>query len=96
MIYNLLYLKKKLLQLGELKSHRLRGDSLYGNNRNFYNFIDFSTHCNYFYKLGSKKGKCCEKEIVCNELFCNEHKNSIFIDKKKIIIKNMDYFNISN
>ena len=65
-------------------------------NRNFYNFIEFSTHCNYFYKLGSKKGKCCEKEIVCNELFCNEHKNSIFIDKKKIILKNMDYFNISN
>jgi SNF2 family DNA or RNA helicase len=65
-------------------------------NRNFYNFIEFSKHCNYFYKMGSKKGKCCEKEIVCNELFCNEHKNSIFIDKKKIILKNLEYFNISN
>jgi SNF2 family DNA or RNA helicase len=66
-------------------------------NRNLYNFIDFKTTCNYFYKQGNKKGKCCDKDIIeSSTLFCNEHKNSIFIDKKKIVLKNMEYFNIKN
>lgn len=58
-------------------------------------FIDFSKTCCYFYKLGVKKGSCCDKELdVDNNFFCNQHKKSIFIDKKSIILKNMDFFNI--
>jgi len=65
-------------------------------NRNLYNFIEFGNCCNYFYKLGQKKGLCCNKEIHLNGLFCNEHKKSIFIDKRKIIIRNREYFDIKN
>lgn len=65
-------------------------------NRNLYNFIDFKSTCNYFYKGGNKKGKTCENNVLSDSLFCNEHKNSIFIDKKKIVLKNMEYFNINN
>ena len=59
-------------------------------------FVEFSDTCNYFFKLGPKKGKCCEKVINKEEhsFFCKEHKKSIFMDKKKIILKNMMYFNI--
>ena len=58
-------------------------------------FIDFATTCCYFYKLGVKKGSCCNKEIDPeSKFFCSQHKKSIFIDKKQIILKNLDYFNI--
>ena len=65
-------------------------------NRNLYNFIEFGDRCNYFYKLGPRKGLCCNKEIHCSGLFCNEHKKSIFIDKRQIIMRNSEYFDIKN
>lgn len=65
-------------------------------NRNLYNFIEFGDRCNYFYKLGPKKGLCCNKEVFSSGLFCNEHKKSIFIDKRQIIMKNREYFDIKN
>lgn len=75
------------------------------NNSTLYNssFIEFSKHCNYFYKLGPKKGKCCTKEINNTSsnnngihLFCTEHKDSLFIDKRHYTFKNMEFFNIKN
>jgi hypothetical protein len=57
-----------------------------------YDFIEYdNSKCNYFYKLGNKKGKSCDKPVENDQLFCKEHKKSIFIDKKTI--KYRDYFN---
>jgi SNF2 family DNA or RNA helicase len=45
------------------------------------------------YKRGNKKGKCCENDHVNNSLFCKDHKNSIFIEKRNIQYKNLSTFN---
>jgi len=59
--------------------------------RSLYDFIEFDVcKCNYFYKSGNKKGTSCGKSAM-DGLYCKEHKNSLFIDKRKIIYK--DYFN---
>jgi SNF2 family DNA or RNA helicase len=59
-------------------------------NHNF--FVEFSDDCNYFYKRGKNKGKNCSKLKLTNNFYCKEHKSSIFIEKKSIILKNLDSF----
>lgn len=64
-----------------------------------YDFVDYDNQkCNYFYKLGNKKGTCCDKDIGTNKLFCREHKKSLFIDKKRMIYRDYfdNHFNIRN
>jgi SNF2 family DNA or RNA helicase len=55
-------------------------------------FVNFSDYCNYFYKRGKNKGNNCTKQKLINEFYCKEHKSSIFIEKKSIILKNLDLF----
>lgn len=56
-------------------------------------FVDFSNSCNYFYKRGKNKGKNCSNNILVNQFYCKNHEKSIFIDKKSIILKNLEDFN---
>lgn len=57
-----------------------------------YNFVEYDNKtCNYFYKLGNKKGTSCTKNTDNDSLYCKDHCKTIFIDKKKI--KYCDYFN---
>jgi SNF2 family DNA or RNA helicase len=59
-------------------------------------FVEFSTTCNYFYKRGKSRGLTCNKEIEDNNLYCKEHKNTLFIDKRDILIKNLNDFHYNN
>jgi hypothetical protein len=66
--------------------------------RDYFNFfIDETTSnkCNYFYKRGKNTGKNCEKKKT-SELFCNEHKSTVFIDKKRVQYKNHTFFELNN
>lgn len=76
------------------------------NNLSIYdNFVEISPlcsntnlECNYFYKRGKLKGKKCEKKIkkTPNSLYCREHSDTPFIDKKALIYKNLTNFNIND
>lgn len=58
-------------------------------------FIKYTDHCNYFYKLGEKKGKCCTKPKK-TEMYCSLHSKSVFIDKKNIEFVNGPVFKITD
>ena len=58
-------------------------------------FVDFSTKCNYFYKRGKWKGTNCKNNVE-NNLYCTEHKNTLFIDKRDILLKNLKDFDYRN
>jgi len=55
-------------------------------------FISFeNTLCNYFYKRGKNKGTSCEKKKqIFDELYCKEHSKTIFIDKRKTILNQIE------
>jgi SNF2 family DNA or RNA helicase len=55
-------------------------------------FVDFSIKCNYFYKRGKQRGLTCKSDVVNDDLYCNEHKDSVFIDKRSLIFKNLNDF----
>ena len=58
-------------------------------------FKKFGENCNYFYKAGELKGLCCKTKCVTDKMYCKKHlKSMIFIDKREIILQNMDCFNI--
>jgi len=60
-------------------------------------FVTFSDKCNYMYKRGKKKGESCTKQITnATELYCQEHKSSIFIDKRVLMYKNLDDFKVED
>ena len=50
-------------------------------------------NCNYFYKRGKLKGKVCKNNCEMDKLYCKEHINSLFIDKRDIILRNLSEFN---
>ena len=56
------------------------------------NFVDFSIKCNYFYKRGKQRGLTCKSDVEDDNLYCNEHKDTLFIDKRSLIFKNLDNF----
>lgn len=57
-------------------------------------FVEFNkSKCNYMYKRGNKKGNYCDNNSLNESLFCKEHKNSIFIEKRNIQYKNLFTFN---
>jgi hypothetical protein len=60
------------------------------------NYIEFDNeNCNYFYKRGKNKGLNCTKTtLTYEELYCKEHINTLFIDKRVIKLKNIDSFNL--
>jgi SNF2 family DNA or RNA helicase len=58
------------------------------NNFDAYISNNVSTCC-YHYKRGRKKGQSCNKEKQ-TEFFCKEHENSLFIDKPKYKLTNLE------
>lgn len=57
-------------------------------------YIEYEKNkCNYFYKRGQYKGTNCQKSKV-KELYCNEHKDSIFIEKRCVNFVNLDDLNL--
>lgn len=60
------------------------------------NFVTFGETCNYFYKRGKNKGKCCEKRVYeklpRESLYCKEHHKTPFIDKRQLVLKNLNQF----
>ena len=60
------------------------------------NFLSFRTECNYMYKRGNNKSKHCTKGCVEGKLYCREHEKSIFMEKRGIVYKNLDQFNIQD
>lgn len=58
-------------------------------------FVEFENDtCNYFYKRGANKSNCCIKKKLENGLFCKEHSDTLFIDKRKTKLKNLNDFNL--
>ena len=68
------------------------------NNFNEFNrFVEFENeNCNYFYKRGINKSKVCIKKKEGESLYCKEHLNTLFIDKRSVKYKNLNNFNIRN
>lgn len=61
--------------------------------RSIYNkYVEFTDDCNYFYKRGIMKGKSCKKKSIIDKLYCKEHSTSVFIDKRKLNLKNIEDF----
>lgn len=58
-------------------------------------FVEFNENCNYFYKRGKLKGTNCVKSSLSN-LYCKQHKNTIFVDKRSTRFVNLDDFNITD
>lgn len=67
---------------------------LHNNVNEFDNFVEFDNKlCNYFYKRGKNKMTNCIKQKN-NNLYCKEHLNTLFIDKRNVIFKNLEQFNL--
>lgn len=67
---------------------------LHKNVNEFNNFVDFEDKlCNYFYKRGKQKMTSCIKQKI-TQLYCKEHSNTVFIDKRNIVFKNLEQFNL--
>lgn len=63
--------------------------------RDSYNrFVSFGDGCNYFYKRGRKKGSACKSNVEQGALYCNEHNNCMFHDKRVITYRNLDAFDM--
>jgi len=73
--------------------HILNDKQFIEKRESFNKFVEFSYNCNYFYKRGTNKGLACDKECIDNKLFCKEHDNTLFVDKRHIIYKNLSEFN---
>lgn len=60
----------------------------------FNNFVEFDNRlCNYFYKRGKQKMTNCIKQKT-NNLYCKEHLHTVFIDKRNVMFKNLEQFNL--
>lgn len=60
------------------------------------NFVNFDVCCNYFFKRGPRKGSYCSKEPDENNLYCKEHKKTLFVDKRVLKYKNLIDFKIDD
>lgn len=61
-------------------------------NNTYNNFVEFTDNCNYFYKRGKLKGKVCKNKCEIDKLYCKDHMDSPFIDKRHIKLKNLSDF----
>ena len=82
-------LGKTLIMLYHILNDNKKTDYYYSN------YVEFNNHCNYFYKRGKNKGINCMKKNI-TDLFCKEHKDTVFVDKRSISYKNLDHFDIKN
>lgn len=83
-------------EVGLGKSLIVLSHILHKNDNIFNEFVEFENEtCNYFYKRGKNKTSSCSKtKSIDNELYCKEHSNTLFIDKRNTILKNVDKFNL--
>jgi len=83
-------------EVGLGKSLIVLSHILHKNNNIFNEFVEFENEtCNYFYKRGKNKtSSCSKKKCTDNDLYCKEHSNTLFIDKRNTILKNLDKFNL--
>lgn len=58
-------------------------------------YVEKDTTCSYFYKRGMKKGQSCNKQKE-GEFFCKEHRHSIFVDKPKMKLVNLENLVLRN
>ena len=65
----------------------------YKNRERYDYFVEFTNDCNYFYKRGKMMGNGCKKSKLDGSLYCKEHCNTIFIDKRSCVLKNLSSFN---
>jgi hypothetical protein len=59
-------------------------------------YLDYSNTCNYFFKRGKKHNNVCGGPVLPNSLYCQVHSDTLFIDKKHFVFKNLDYLNLQN
>ena len=71
------------------------------NNSIYDQYISYSEKCNYFYKRGHRQGLTCtlhvsnkNSDILNHQLFCTQHCDTLFIDKRNIEFKNLEYLNL--
>ena len=58
-------------------------------------FVKFGDACNYFYKRGKAKGNCCTKPKHMNFHYCKQHINTPFMDKRQLVLQNLEDFDFS-
>jgi SNF2 family DNA or RNA helicase len=56
-------------------------------------FVEFGEKCNYMFKRGSQKGSSCQSQTEPSELYCKQHRDTLFIEKRVLTYKNLDRFN---
>ena len=59
-------------------------------------YVSFDNNCNYFYKRGSKKGSKCKLHVDKDELYCKNHKSSIFVEKRGIVYNNIEELQLND
>lgn len=59
-------------------------------------FVTFSDRCNYMYKRGKLKGQSCSKNTHEDNLYCTEHKSSVFLDKRVLLYRNLNDFKVQD
>jgi len=64
----------------------------YKNREKYDHFVEFGDNCNYFYKRGKMMGEGCKGNKLDGSLYCKEHSNTIFIDKRSRVLKNVSDF----
>lgn len=81
-------------EVGLGKSLIVLSHILYNSVNEYDKFIEFKNDtCNYFYKRGKNKGGNCHKKKV-SDLYCKEHSDTLFIDKRSTTYKDMDDFKL--
>jgi SNF2 family DNA or RNA helicase len=59
-------------------------------------FVEKLDTCIYSYKRGTKRGQFCSKASESQQLYCKQHTNTPFIEKKPFKLVNLDSFNIND
>ena len=58
-------------------------------------FVKFGDTCNYFYKRGKSRGKCCTKSKYMNFHYCQQHIKTPFMDKRRLVLQNLESFDFN-
>lgn len=58
-------------------------------------FVKFGDTCNYFYKRGKSRGNCCTGSKYMNFLYCKQHIKAPFIDKRRLVLQNLESFDFN-
>jgi len=59
-------------------------------------FVLFGDNCNYFYKRGLNKGTNCINKSLDGCIYCIEHIHTLFIEKRELVFRNLQEFDIND